>query len=42
MQNKDGCQDTRSYFFRNNNTTSEMERKHGGGKITFTEQIIRK
>jgi hypothetical protein len=43
MQNKDSCQDTRSHFFRNNNTTSdEMERKHAGGKITFTEQIIRK
>lgn len=30
-------------FFRNNNTTGgKMERKHGGRKITFTEQIIRK
>lgn len=34
---------TRSYLFHNNDTaSSEMERKHGSGKIAFTEQIIRK
>lgn len=36
-------QSTRSYLFHNNDTaSSEMERKHGSGKIAFTEQIIRK
>lgn len=34
---------TRSYLFHNNDmASSEMEGKHGGGKIAFTEQIIRK